>query len=130
MGRDGERGGESGEILFLGAAVDLAAEVWEANGAISEVGKWGRGIRGREMGGEEGQTSGAKEGALATGLGGSGKEVHALGKGEVGDRAGRVRDAVRGKENGVGIGDYKVGRGCQCGRVIVESTKANGKLIF
>jgi hypothetical protein len=39
VGRVGERGGEGGEILFLEVAVDVVAEVREADGAVSEVGK-------------------------------------------------------------------------------------------
>jgi hypothetical protein len=44
MGRSGRRGGEGGKILGLEMVVDVAAEVREADGAISEVGK-GRGLR-------------------------------------------------------------------------------------
>jgi hypothetical protein len=98
------------------------------NGAVSEVGKRGRGIGGREMGGEEGGAGGVEEGALATGMGGPGEEVRMVGMGEVGDKAGRVTDAMGGKENRVGIGDDKGGRGCQHGGAIAESTsKADGK---
>jgi hypothetical protein len=107
VGWGGKRGGESGEILFLEASVDVAAEVREADGAISEVGKRGRSDEGREMGGKEGGASGAEEGALATGMGGPGEEVCAVCRGEVGDRSGRVRDAVDGKENGAGVGEDK-----------------------
>jgi hypothetical protein len=80
------------------------------------------------MGGEEGGASRAEEGALATGMGGPGKEVCGVCKGEVGNMSRRVRGAVGGKENGVGIGDDKGGRGCQCGGAIAEATKVDGKL--
>jgi hypothetical protein len=53
----------------LEADVDVTAEVREADGAISEVGKRGRSGEGREMGGEEGGASGAEEGALVTRMG-------------------------------------------------------------
>jgi hypothetical protein len=55
------------KYFFLEVAVDVAAEVWEANGAVSEVRKRGRGVEGREMGGKEGGAGGAEEGALVTG---------------------------------------------------------------
>jgi hypothetical protein len=49
VGRDGERGGEGGEILGLEAAVDVTAEVsWEADGAVSEVKNGGRSVEGRK----------------------------------------------------------------------------------
>jgi hypothetical protein len=75
VGRGGERGGEGGEILGLEAAVDVTAEVQEANGAVTEVGKGGGSVEGRKMGGEEGGASGAEEGALAAGVGGPDEEV-------------------------------------------------------
>jgi hypothetical protein len=78
------------------------------------------------MGGEEGGANGAEEGALATGVGGPGKEVCAVCKGEMGNMSRRVRDAMGGEENGAGVGDDKGGRGCQRGGVIAEATEVNG----
>jgi hypothetical protein len=128
VGRGAERGGEGGEILGLEAAVDVAAEVREADGAVSEVGKGREGFEGRKMGGKEGGANGAEEGALAAGVGAPGKEVCAVGVGEMGDVARGVRDAVGGEENGAGIGNDKGGRCGHCGGAIAKATKGDGKL--
>jgi hypothetical protein len=76
VGRGREIGGEGGEILFLEVAVDVTAEVGEADGAVSEVGERGRRVdKGRKMGGKEGGASGVEEGSLATGVGGPGEDT-------------------------------------------------------
>jgi hypothetical protein len=98
VGRSGRGGGKGGKILGLETAVDVAAEVQEADGAVSEVGKGRGGLEGRKMGGEEGGASGVEEGALAAGVGAPGIEVCAVGVGEMGDVARGVRDAVGGEE--------------------------------
>jgi hypothetical protein len=125
VGRGGERGGEGVEILALEAAVDVAAEVRGANSAISEVGKGGRSVKGRKMGDKEGGASRTEEGALATGVGGPGKEVCAVCKGEIGDMSRRVRVAVGGEENRASVGDDKGGRGCQRGGAIAKATEVD-----
>jgi hypothetical protein len=49
-----------------------------------------------------------EKGALVTGMGGPGKEVCTVCKGEVGNMSRRVRnDSVGGEENGAGVGDDK-----------------------
>jgi hypothetical protein len=81
------------------------------------------------MGGKEGGASGAEEGALAAGVGVPGKDLCAVGEGEMGDVArGVVRDAVGGEENGAGVGNDKGGRGGTRGGAIAEATEVDGKL--
>jgi hypothetical protein len=128
VGRSGRRCGKGGKILGLETAVDVAAEVWEADGAVSEVGKGRGSLKGRKMGGKEGGASGAEEGALAAGVGAPGKRVCVVGMGEMGDVARGVRDAVGGKENGAGVGNDKGGRRGHCGGAIAKATEGDGNL--
>jgi hypothetical protein len=128
VGRGGRGGGESGKVLGLETAVDVAAEVREADGAVSEVGEGRGGLEGRKVGGEEGGASGAEEGALAVGVGVPGEKVHAMGVGEMGDVSRGVRDAVGGEKNGAGVGNDKGDRCGQCGGAIAEAAEGGGKL--